>query len=162
MKTTVIAALCLAAIALHLALRFGFHAAAGVQAAPLWFALALGSPLLYDLFRKLLRREFGSDLLGGIAVVTSVVLGEYLAGSIIVLMLSGGEALEGYALRNASSALAALARRMPSVAHRQRGAALNDVPLEEIVVGDILVVFPHEICPADGEVVEGHGMMDES
>jgi heavy metal translocating P-type ATPase len=162
MKTTVIAALCLAAIVLHLALRFGFNAAAGVQAAPLWFALALGSPLLYDLFRKLLRREFGSDLLGGIAVVTSVVLGEYLAGSIIVLMLSGGEALERYALRNASSALAALARRVPSVAHRQRGAALTDVPLEEIVVADILVVFPHEICPADGEVVEGHGMMDES
>ena len=163
MKTTVIAALCLAAILSHLALRFVFHAAAGTQLAPLLLVLALGGPpLLYDLLRKLLRREFGSDLLGGISIVTSVVLGEYLAGSIIVLMLSGGEALEHYALRNASSVLAALASRMPSVAHRQRAAVLTDVTLEEIAVGDTLVIYPHEICPADGVVVEGHGVMDES
>ena len=163
MKTTVIAALCLAAILSHLALRFVFHAAAGAQLAPLLVVLALGSPpLLYDLLRKLLRREFGSDLLGGISIVTSVVLGEYLAGSIIVLMLSGGEALERYALRNASSVLAALASRMPSVAHRQRAADLSDVTLAEIAVGDTLVIYPHEICPADGVVVEGHGVMDES
>ena len=84
--------------------------------------LALGGlPLLYDLLRKLLKREFGSDLLGGISIITSVLLGEYLAGSIIVLMLSGGEALESYALRSASSVLAALAKRMPSIAHRKRG-----------------------------------------
>jgi len=163
MKTTVIAALCLAAILSHLALRFVFHAAAGTQLAPLLLVLALGGPpLLYDLLRKLLRREFGSDLLGGISIVTSVVLGEYLAGSIIVLMLSGGEALEHYALRNASSVLAALASRMPSVAHRQRAAVLTDVTLEEIAVGDTLVIYPHEICPADGVVLEGHGVMDES
>jgi len=162
-KTTVIAALAIAAIALHLALRYGFHAATGTHQAPLLAALALGGPpLLYGLLRKLLRREFGSDLLGGISIVTSVVLGEYLAGSIIVLMLSGGEALERYALRNASSALAALAKRMPSVAHRQQAAELLDVPLPEISVGDILVIYPHEICPADGEVIEGHGVMDES
>ena len=53
--------------------------------------------MLYDLVRRLLRLEFGSDLLGGISIITSVVLGEYLAGSIIVLMLAGGEALENYA-----------------------------------------------------------------
>jgi heavy metal translocating P-type ATPase len=162
MKSAVIAALSLAAIVAHLVLRFGVHAAAGIQLAPLLFALALGSPLLYDLLRKLVRREFGSDLLGGISIVTAVVLGEYLAGSIIVLMLSGGEALERYALANASSVLAALARRMPSVAHRQRAADLRDVPLAEIAVGDTLVVYPHETCPADGVVVEGHGVMDEA
>ena len=90
--------------------------------------LAIGGlPLLYDLLRKLLKREFGSDLLGGISIVTSVLLGEYLAGSIIVLMLSGGEALESYAVRSASSVLAALAKRMPSVAHRKRDAEIVDV-----------------------------------
>jgi cation transport ATPase len=79
--------------------------------------LALGGlPLLYDLLRKFLKREFGSDLLGGISIVTSIPLGEYLAGSIIVLMLAGGEALKSYALRSASSVLAALAKRMPSIA----------------------------------------------
>lgn len=163
MKTTMIAALSLAAIVLHLTLRFAFHATTPTHVAPLLAVLGLGgTPLLYDLLRKLLKRQFGSDLLGGISIVTSVVLGEYLAGSIIVLMLSGGEALERYALANASSVLAALARRMPSVAHRQRGTDLSNVSLAEIEVGDTLVIYPHEICPADGVVVEGHGVMDES
>jgi heavy metal translocating P-type ATPase len=161
-KTTIIAALSLAAILLHLVLRFGFQAAPGTARMPLLAALAFGLPLLYDLIRKLLRREFGSDLLGGISIVTSIILGEYLAGSIIVLMLSGGEALESYALASASSVLAALAKRMPSIAHRKRGAEMADVALDDIEVGDTLVIHPHEICPVDGVVIDGRGVMDES
>ena len=162
-KATVIAALALVAITSHLVLRAGFHAAPGTSRIPLLATLALGGlPLLYDLFRKLLNREFGSDLLGGISIITSVWLGEYLAGSIIVLMLAGGEALESYALRSASSVLAALAKRTPSVAHRKRAAEILDVGLADIAVADALVIYPHEICPADGVVIEGHGVMDES
>lgn len=162
-KTTVIALGSIAAIVLHLALRFGFHTAPGVYRIPLLITLGVGgSPLLYGLLRKLLKRQFGADLLGGISIVTSVLLGEYLAGSIIVLMLSGGEALEAYALRSASSVLAALAKRMPSVAHRRRDSAIADVALAEVAVGDTLVLYPHDICPVDGVVTEGHGVMDES
>jgi heavy metal translocating P-type ATPase len=162
-KATAIAAFAIAAIVLHLALRFGVHAAPGVTRAPLLAALALGGlPLVYDLLGKLLKREFGSDLLGGMSIITSVLLGEYLAGAIIVLMLSGGEALESYALASASSVLAALAKRVPSVAHRKRGTAITDVALPDVAVGDTLVVFPHDICPVDGVVIGGHGVMDES
>ena len=162
-KTIAISALTILAILVHLALRFGFHTPPGTYQIPLLATLALGGlPLLYDLLRKLLKLEFGSDLLGGISIVTSVLLGEYLAGSIIVLMLSGGEALESYALRSASSVLAALAKRMPSIAHRKGPAEMLDVALAEIAVGDTLVIYPHEICPADGVVIEGHGVMDES
>ena len=89
-KTTVIAALSVAAIVAHLALRFGFRASPASSQIPLLVTLAIGGvPLLYDLLRKLLKREFGSDLLGGISIITSVLLGEYLAGSIIVLLLAG-------------------------------------------------------------------------
>lgn len=109
-----------------------------------------------------MNREFGSDLLGGISIITSVLLGEYLAGSIIVLMLSGGEALEGYALRSASSVLATLSRRMPSIAHRKRETGIVDVALDEVAVGDTLAIYPHDICPVDGVVIEGHGVIDES
>ena len=162
-KTTVIAAFAVAAIILHLILRFGFRTSPAAFQIPLWATLALGGiPLVYELLSKLLRREFGSDLLAGISIVTSVLLGEYLAGSIVVLMLSGGEALESYALKSASSVLAALAQRMPSVAHRKRGSEILDVALEKIAVGDALVVYPHDICPVDGVVIEGHGVMDES
>ncbi len=59
------------------------------------------------------QRDFGSDLLAGISIVTSVLLGEYLAGTLVVLMLSGGESIEGLAVRSAASVLQALARRMP-------------------------------------------------
>lgn len=162
-KNTVIAAFSVAAIALHLILRFGARASPGVFQTPLLAALVLGGiPLVYELLRKLLRLEFGSDLLAGTSIVTSLLLGEYLAGSIVVLMLAGGEALENYALQSASSVLAALAKRMPSVAHRKRGSEILDVALEEIAVGDTLVVYPHDICPVDGVVIEGHGVMDES
>ena len=162
-KSTLLAVVALTGIVTHLVLRFGFDAKTGTQHLPLLITLVIGGlPMLYDLLRKLLKREFGSDLLGGVSIITSVVLGEYLAGSIIVLMLAGGEALESYALRSASSVLAALAKRMPSIAHRKKGADIADAALAEIAVGDTLVIYPHEICPADGEVTEGHGVMDES
>jgi len=163
-----VAALALAAITAHLLLRY----ASGVEGTtfgfqdddlPLLAALLLGgTPLVLGLLLKVLRREFGSDLLAGISIVTAVLLGQYLAGTLVVLMLSGGEALEAYAVRSASAVLAALARRVPSAAHRQRDGQVADVPLDAVAVGDTLVVFPHEICPVDGTVLSGHGVMDES
>jgi heavy metal translocating P-type ATPase len=163
-----IALLTVAAIALHLLLRFGVGATSEAFGLPLYelplvAALLLGgTPLLLGLVIKVFRREFGSDLLAGLSIVTSVLLGEYLAGTLVVLMLSGGEALEGYAVRSASSVLAALARRMPAVAHRRHNGAVADVALPDVAVGDLVLVFPHETCPVDGTVVEGHGVMDES
>jgi len=162
MKTW-IAFLAIAGIVVHLVLRFGLHAAAGIYNSPLMVALVLGgTPLVLELLLKLFRREFGSDLLAGISIVTSVVLGQYLAGALVVLMLSGGEALEEYAVRSASSVLKALAKRLPSVSHVKRGSSVVDLPLEQIAVGDTVVVYPHDICPVDGVVLEGHGVMDES
>jgi len=161
--TSLIAILSLGGIAAHLLLRFGLHAGATIQQIPLWVTLALGGiPLLYDLLKKLAQRQFGSDLLAGISIVSAVLLGEYLAGAIVVLMLAGGEALENYAVRNATSVLRALAKRVPSAAHRRRDSQIINIALDEVAVGDTLAVFPHEICPVDGVVVEGHGMMDES
>ncbi|MCX6366270.1 MAG: heavy metal translocating P-type ATPase [Armatimonadetes bacterium] len=158
-----IAVLALTGIALHLGLRFGFHAAKLPTNLPLFMVLALGgTPLVWELLKKLIKREFGSDLLAGISIVTSVLLGEYLAGALVVLMLSGGEALEAYATKSASSVLQALAKRMPTMAQRKVGEKLTEVPLAEVVVGDTLVVFPHALCPVDGTVLDGHGAMDES
>jgi heavy metal translocating P-type ATPase len=119
-------------------------------------------PLIAGLVRRAARLEFSSDLLAGISIVTAVILDEYLAGTLVVLMLSGGQAIENLAVRQASSALQALTRRLPLVAHRRAGDGIRDVPVDEIAVGDTLVVFPHEACPVDGVVVEGLGSMDES
>ncbi len=166
-----IAALAVVGILAHLVLRYSLHMTSamtqggtvGQDETPLVVILVGGGlPLVWALCVRLWRREFGSDLLAGISIVTSVFLHQYLAGSLVVLMLSGGEALEEYATRSASSVLHALARRMPSVALRVEQNHTVEVPLAKIKVGDKVVVPPHALCPVDGTVLEGHGTMDES
>ncbi len=167
-KESLLALLALAAIAVHLVLRFGLHAVAHVHGIPahdfpLLVALLVGgAPLLFGLLRNLINRDFSSDLLAGMSIITALLLGQYLAGTLVVLMLAGGQALEAYAVRSASSVLQALAKRMPTKAHRKQDGGMLDIALDAIAVNDLLVVFPHEICPVDGVVVEGHGSMDES
>lgn len=130
---------------------------------PLYLTLFFGGiPLIYDLAKKMFKFEFGSDILAAISIITSILLGEYLAGSIVVLMLSSGVALEDYAVRTASSVLDALARRMPTIAHLKQNGKIIDIETAKISIGDTLEIFPHEICPVDGLVTDGHGIMDES
>jgi heavy metal translocating P-type ATPase len=130
---------------------------------PLILVLLMGgAPLLFDLLKRATRREFGSDLLAGLSIAASAVLGEYLAGSIVVLMLSGGTALEHYATRRASAVLGALAKRMPRNAHRLTESGITEINLDQVGISDHLIVFPHETCPVDGTVIEGRSPMDES
>jgi heavy metal translocating P-type ATPase len=118
--------------------------------------------LIWNLISTLMRGNFGADWLAGISIVTAVLLGEYLVGAIVVLMLSGGTALEHYATRRASNVLEALAKRLPHVAHRIEDGQIREVAISDIRVGDDLRLLPHEICPVDGDVTEGHTTMDES
>lgn len=163
-----IASIALLGICAHVILRFtasGAHpVAAGLplHQIPLLVVLLAGLPLLLELARHMARLEFNSDLLAGLSIVTSVILGEYLAGALVVLMLSGGQALESFAVRRASFALEALAKRLPANAHKKSGESLEDIPLADILAGDTLVVFPHETCPVDGTVLDGHSTMNES
>jgi heavy metal translocating P-type ATPase len=130
---------------------------------PLYFVLALGGiPLVLVITGKFLQGDFGADLLAGISIVTSVLLGEHLAGSLVILMLASGEVLETYAVRKASSVLEALAKRMPSIAHKQSDEDVLDIPTEQVNIGDTILILPHELCPVDGTVLEGVGSMDES
>lgn len=167
-KESLIAALSVWGIAVYLILRFALNVKGEFYSQPIYdlpllLVLALGGiPLVVLLLVNLIRFEFSSDLLAGISIITSVLLGEYLAGALVVLMLSGGQTLESFAVRSASSVLRALAHRMPSIAHRKISDSIKDISIEEIAIGDQLIVYPHEICPVDGTVVEGHGAMDES
>lgn len=162
-KSRFIAAVAIMGILVCVVLRYGFKLPHSLSDIPLYIVLTVGGvPLVWELLKKLIRRDFGSDLLAGIAIVTAVILGEYLAGSLVVLMLSGGEALESLALKQASSVLSALAKRMPSQAHLSNGGAPRDIPVKDIQIDNIVIVYPHETCPVDGVVVEGHGSMDES
>jgi heavy metal translocating P-type ATPase len=155
--------LTLVAIAAHVCLRYVAHSSLFVARLPLVAALVVGGlPLVLRLAWRAVHGEFGADHLAGISIAASVLLDEYLAGTIVVLMLSGGNALEQYAVAEATAVLRALAARVPTLAHRRCGTGFEDVAVEEVRVGDKISVMPHEICPVDGEVVHGHGTMDES
>lgn len=130
---------------------------------PLLVIIAIGGvPVFLQILIKLLSGNLGADLLAAIALVTGVILEQYLAATLIILMLASGQSLEYYARRRASFVLRSLVARMPSIAHRKRNNQIDDIPLLDVQVDDLLVIYPHETCPADGVVVEGHGSMDES
>jgi heavy metal translocating P-type ATPase len=163
MLETYVAVLAGSCIAVYLVMRFGLRCEASLYNWPLYVVLACGgTPLMFGLFRKIFFGQFGADLLAGMSIAASVLLGEYLAGSIVVLMLAGGGALEQYATRRASSVLNVLSQRMPNVAHRKTDSGFVDIEQSDVAIGDIVTVFPHETCPLDGTVVEGRGSMDES
>ncbi|MDE3061298.1 MAG: heavy metal translocating P-type ATPase, partial [Pseudomonadota bacterium] len=152
-----LAVLALIAIALY------FLLPGNISNIPLFVLLAIGVvPLLVQIVIKLFKGNAGADLLGAIELVAAVLLAQYLAAALILLMLAGGQALEAYAVRRASSVLRLLANRMPAGAHRKTGGHLEDIAVSDIRAGDIIVMYPHETCPVDGSVVEGHGSMDES
>lgn len=158
-----IAILALVCILMHLILRYLIPDFRIYALYPLWVTLGIGgSVLVLDLLWKLISLNFGSDLLAGMSIITAILLQEYLAGSLVVLMLSGGEALESYAIKTASKMLEVLAKRAPTIAHRQKNDLIEDISVEQIVIGDTILVFPHEICPVDGTVMVGNGVMDES
>lgn len=121
-----------------------------------------GIPLFFLIIWNLFKGNLGADLLAAIALLTGVALHQYLAATLIILMLASGQTLESYAKRKASSVLLALAARMPAIAHRKVNEVIEDITVNSIHIGDELVIYPHEICPVDGTVLDGHGSMDES
>ncbi len=139
---------------------------AGQSALANWALLAVvflgGIPLLWKTMQQVLRKEFGVDVLAILAIGGSAVLGQYLAGALVVLMLSGGEALEAYALRRARSSLSALVERAPRVAHIWRGDELVNISAEQVEVDMQIVVKPGELIPVDGVVVSGSSSVSEA
>ncbi|MGO8718950.1 MAG: heavy metal translocating P-type ATPase [Acidobacteriaceae bacterium] len=143
--------------------KFVLHNPAATERFLLAGILGSSLPILFQLLREVVQGNFSVDLLAAISIVTAVILHEYWVAAIVILMLSGGQTLETYATRRASSVLGALAKRMPEIAHRvEADGAVEDVPSEQIAVGDQLMLYPHELCPVDGVVMGGLGSMDES
>jgi heavy metal translocating P-type ATPase len=130
----------------------------------IWLAtLALGgAPLVWRTLRGLARGDFALDLIATLAIVTALVMDQYFAGVVIVLMQTGGEALERDSLGRASSALNALIRRAPHTAHRRAGEGFSEIPASQVRVGDELLVRPGDLVPADGVLISEAAEVDES
>src|SRR3989344_6156684 len=125
-------------------------------------AIVAALPLVWDMFETIRSGGYGLDILAITAIVASVSLGEFWAGIIIVLMLTGGEALEDYAEERAKTELTDLLKRKPTKAHKIKGNKTLDVSINTVGVGDKLVIYPGEVVPVDGIVIEGSSSFDES
>jgi len=127
------------------------------------FALIIAAKEGYGMVRSLLGGHVGLDLLAVTAIVATVVVGEYWASLIIVIMLTGGEALEDAAAGRAERELTSLLDRTPQQAHRVgKGSVIVDIPATDVRVGDRLLVRPNEIVPVDGSLVSDSAAFDES
>ncbi len=118
--------------------------------------------LLIEFAISLGKREFGLDLIAALAMSGALLLGESLAGSIIALMFTGGQALEAFAQRRASVELTALLGRVRRTAARYADGQLEEVPVEQIVAGNRILVRNGEVLPVDGSINGGVAVLDES
>ena len=127
------------------------------------YVLLFGSlPILYEIFHNIYCKKLGVDLIAGVALVATFLFGEYLAGIVVLLMLSGGQTLEEYAFNRARRDLSSLLSRAPHIAHVKKDNNLIDTPIENVEVGMVVSIKAGEVVSVDGVVVLGKTTLDES
>ena len=157
-----VAALAATGLAAGLVLRFAVRDPVVADRVFLITLLAGGLPLVARTLWGMVRGRFAADVVAMLAIVGAVVFREYFAGAVIVLMQSGGEALETYAMQRATASLEALLARAPKIAHRLVGDRLEDVPVELVRPGELLMVKPGDLVPVDAQVTGGTSAVDQS
>ena len=121
-----------------------------------------GIPVVWQTVREILHKHFVADIVAMLAIIVSIILNDAFPGVIIVLMQSGGKALEDYAYRRASSSLDSLLSRAPRIAHRKTDHNIEEIQVSQINIDDILIIRPGDLIPVDGEVLSLQALVDES
>lgn len=130
----------------------------------IWFATLIlgGLPIASQTLKGMFKGQFASDIVAMLAIITAIIMNEAFAGAVVVLMQSGGEALEKYGLRRASTSLEALLARAPRFAFRKNNGSLDQIDVKEVKVGDILMVRSGDLIPVDGIILTGQAEIDEA
>jgi heavy metal translocating P-type ATPase len=131
----------------------------------IWFVTLVigGIPIIFGTVKGIFHRHFASDIVAMLAILTAIITNNAFPGVIIVIMQSGGKSLEDYAYRRATTSLDELLTRSPKVAHRKKNQEeIEDIEVAKIRTGDILVIRPGDLIPADGTIVSGNAQIDES
>lgn len=130
-----------------------------------WFIVLIigGIPIIFETIKGLLHGRFASDIVATLAIITAITTNEAFPGVIIVIMQSGGKALEDYAFRKATNSLDELMARSPKIAHKKiNDQKVEDVDVKEIQIGDHLIIRPGDLIPIDGVVISYNAQIDES
>lgn len=148
----------------------------GLIDAPAWtawrelfgFRLALlaavigGARILYQTLEGLFEGRIGADLALTIAALAAIVLGEHTTAALVVFIALCGESIEGYTVDRAQRAIRSIFNLCPPIAHVLRAGQEQDVPIQEVAVGEQVIIRPGERIPVDGHVVDGGSSVDES
>ena len=143
----------------------GYLSGEPLYAKVLWEIGLIGSgfPVVLRTARGVIRGNFKADLVASLSIVTAAIIVQPFAGLVIVLMQTGGEALEKFAERRASAAVRELEKNAPRIAHLLSATrGLVDVPVDQIEPGDTFLVRPGELIPCDGTVLSGISEIDVS
>ncbi len=145
-----------------LILEFGFHQ----ERLAFWLVAIVGGimaiTMLIGMVKTLRSGKYGVDILAITAIIATLLVGEYWASLMVLIMLTGGDSLEDYASHQASRELRSLLDNSPQVAHRVKEEEVTDTEVEEVQVGDTILVKPGELVPVDGRVIAGESFVDES
>lgn len=140
-------------------------ASQGAAGQAVWGAAValLAAELTFEVGRTVVvEHSLGVDTIALVAMVGALALGEELAGAVIGLMFTGGAALEAVASRRAQRELTALVQRAPKVAQLRVGDALQEVPVEQVQLDDVVLVRTGEVVPVDGVLVSREAVVDTS
>ncbi|MDG6910688.1 MAG: heavy metal translocating P-type ATPase, partial [Nitrososphaerota archaeon] len=129
-----------------------------------WYGtlIVAGAPVVFKTTRGMLKGRFAADVVAMLAIVTAILVDEAFAGVVIVLMQTGGEAIDDYGFRRASSSLESLIARAPRTARRRKDDGVEEVSVSEVLAGDELLVRQGDLVPVDGVVESGVAEIDES
>jgi heavy metal translocating P-type ATPase len=149
---------------LFLGLIFYFPLQQRVAAQNIWLITLIigGFPIVLQTLKGMLKGQFASDIVAMLAIITALIMEQTFAGAVVVLMQSGGEALEAYGLRRASSSLEALLARAPRFAFRKSKNSLEKIEVADVKIGDLLIVRQGDLIPVDGTITDGSSEIDES
>ena len=159
-KQKLIIILVIAAIAV--VLQFGFHLHLFAQILVTIVGAIVAFSMFIGMIKTIRSGKYGVDLLAIMDVVATLAVSEYWAAMVILVMLTGGDALEDYAAKKASTELKALLNNSPQTAHLITNGKTSDIPVNDVKIGDQLIVKPGELVPVDGIIKNGEGLFDES
>lgn len=118
--------------------------------------------LAFSIVRDLWAGRFGVDAIALVSMSAALALGEPLAAVVVAIMYAGGTVLEDFARGRAERDLTALTDRSPRLAHRRSDGALETIAVDEVAVGDELLVRAGELVPVDGILADAVASVDES
>ena len=158
-RTLIVVAVAALAVGLLL---WGLGNLSGAKRAWTLGILPVAAGLLISMARDVAAGRLGVDVIAFLSMAAALLLGESLAGIVVAVMYAGGNTLEDYAVSRAERELKSLVDRAPRMAHRKGKNGVEDVDIDQVAVGDDIMVRGGEIIPVDGAITSSTALLDEA